>query len=134
MLLKNSDKSMISRCIFCLWRRGWLPVGRFCQQGGVSVGCATDLRGVGGFEGFCSMGVCLSLGLEYDRMASCRILLTNQGKVRQGPFCPNDGTKTAFLLLPCSSVRRRVGLFVPRAFPPLSLDGSDYPNLIIKNR
>ena len=134
MLLKNSDKSMNLRCIFCLCCRGWLPVGRFCQRGGVSVGCATDLRGVGGFEGFCSIGVSLSLGLKYGRMASCRILLTNHGKVRRGPFCPNDGTKTAFLLLPCSSVRRRVGLFVPRAFLPLSLEGLDYPNLIIKNR
>lgn len=135
MLLKNSDKSVNLRYVFFAF--------------GVAVNCqwVASVRGMALWLGVlwdCVGCVCLGIsvvwvsacrwGLECGRMASCRILLTNKGKVRHGPFCPNDGTKTAFLLLPCSSVRRRVGLSVPRAFLPLSLEGSDYPNLIIKNR
>lgn len=154
---------MISRCIFRLWRRGWLPVGRFCQWGGVSVGCTTDLHGVGGFEGFCSMGVCLLLGFGMRQdgflqniadkpwKSAPRAILPKRRYVtavrqerkrwksgrRQMMMTPDfhfpDLDEPVFRLLSCSSVRRRVGLLAPCLFLPMALGGSDYPSLIIKN-
>lgn len=99
MLLKNSDKSMISRCIFRLWRRGWLPVGRFCQWGGVSVGCTTDLHGVGGFEGFCSMGVCLLLGFGVRRDGFLQNIADKPGKSAPRAILPKRRHKNCFLAL-----------------------------------
>ena len=136
MLLKNSDKSMISRCIFRLWRRGWLPVGRFCQWGGVSVGCATDLHGVGGFEGFCNMGVCLSLRFGMRRDGFLQNIADKPGKSAPRAILPKRRHKNCFLALAmlvgqeaCWLVRTtRLPTLVARR---LGLSKSDYQKQII---
>ena len=137
--------------------------GSLLLRGGVVVGRTLGLRGVCGFGNFCSMGVCLSLGLGVRQDGFLQNIADKPGKsapwvilpkrrcvtaVRQerkrwksgrrqmmmaSDFHFPDLAEPVFRLLSCSSVRRRVGLTVPCAFLPLSLEGSDYPSLIIKN-
>lgn len=127
------------------------------------VGRTLGLRGVCGFGNFCSMGVCLSLGFGMRQDGFLQNIADKPGKSAPRAILPKRRCVTAvrqerkrwksgrrlmmmasdfhfpdlaepvFRLLPCSLVRRRVGLSAPCAFLPLSLEGSDYPSLIIKN-
>ena len=127
------------------------------------VGRTLGLRGVCGFGNFCSMGVCLSLGFGMRQDGFLQNIADKPGKSAPRAILPKrrcvtavwqerkrwksgrrqmmmasdfhfpDLAETVFRLLPCSLVRRRVGLLAPCLFLPLSFEGSDYPSLIIKN-
>ena len=163
MLLKNSDKSVNFRYVFLPLASRLTACGSLLLGGGFVVGRTLGLRGVCGFGNFCSMGVCLSLGLGVRQDGFLQNIADKPGKSapwvilpkrrcvtavrqerkrwksgrRQMMMAPDfrfsDLAEIVFWLLSCSSVRRRVGLPVPCAFLPLSLEGSDYPSLIIKN-